>query len=148
MTDKTTITFSRTQSPGHPPFTQDAGLRLLAAAVPSLLCCPPSNYFSIARRVSSSQLASRCAVDVSPACIQFRLAFSSNCTGGEDLVSGQPVAQLAVRSRVAPDPDPQPFSEWCLLHYYSHDSNGERLTQYIYAHACMGLSASFTFSLH
>ena len=36
--------------------------------------------------------------------------------------------QLAVRSRVAPDP----FSEWSLLHYYSHDSNGERLTQYIY----------------
>ena len=74
---------------------------------------------------------------MSPACIQFRLAFSSNCTGGEDLVSGQPVAQLAVRSRVAPDPDPQPFSEWCLLHYYSHDSNGERglLSTFRQAHA-------------
>ena len=145
---KTTITFSRTQSPGH-PFTQDAGLRLLVAAVPRLLCYPPSNYFSITPRVSPSQLASidyTRVVDVSPACIQFRLAFSSTCTDGEDLVSGQPVAQLAVRSRVAPNP--QPFSEWCLLHYYSHDSNGERLTWYIYAHACMGLSASFTFSLH
>ena len=30
----------------------DEGRRLLAAAVPRLLCCPPSNYFSIAPRVS------------------------------------------------------------------------------------------------
>ena len=55
----------------------------------------------------------------------YRLAFSSNCTDDEDLESGPPVAQLAVRSR---DPA-QPFSEWSLLHYYSHDYNGER---YIY----------------
>ena len=60
----------------------------------------------------------------------YRLAFSSNCT---DLESGPPVAQLAVRSRVA---SAQPFSEWSLLHYYSHDYNGERLTstQYIIMH--------------
>ena len=80
-------------------------------------------------------------------CIQSRLAFSSNCTGGEDLDDQDEdlededlVAQLAVRSaRVAPDSDPapQPFSEWSLLHYYSHDSNGEYI---------MRLSASFTFS--
>ena len=71
-------------------------------------------------------------------CIQSRLAFSSNCTGGEDedLEDEDLVAQLAVRSRVAPDSDsdpaPQPFSEWSLLHYYSHDYNGE----YIYALIC------------
>ena len=47
----------------------DFGLPL-AAAVPSLLCYPPSNYFSIAARVSPSQLASidyTRVVDVSPA---------------------------------------------------------------------------------
>ena len=73
-------------------------------------------------------------------CIQSRLAFSSNCTGedlddqDEDLEDEDLVAQLAVRSRVAPDSDPapQPFSEWSLLHYYSHDYNGE----YIYALIC------------
>ena len=54
----------------------------------------------------------------------YRLAFSSNCTDDEDLEFGAPVAQLAVRSRVAL----VPFSEWSLLHYYSHDYNGERLT--------------------
>ena len=122
----------------------DEGRRLLAAAVPRLLCCPPSNYFSIARRVSPrvNWLVDVSIVDdVSLNCIQSRLAFSSNCTGGEDLDDQDEdlededlVAQLAVRSRVAPDSDPapQPFSEWSLLHYYSHDYNGE----YIYALIC------------